>query len=1044
MSITEAESGLTSQQYTDIQVATGDLAVAVVLQRFGPVWTTHDTEPTRSGSCFDAIIASTYLARVFVGSASDISVDVERLADESGGDQAWASVTCNLNDVDTDVPPSLVSDGLTVRLFYYSTGGVIKYSEIADISAGAFGAAQTVGAVSNVIFLAAVDVDKVHYIVKNSNDNRVLHVYEDTGTWGTTASDVYWPFKIYAFDAVTFEAGKDLLAIATDLAPLIGTRVIGAEVTTKVNEVQAIVHFWVSNGRWSDHAEIDVIDRVETDLSRNHLRMALNNSLLFTSYLRCGGTEAYPYSKAAVARSADGANWEFPEVIETLTSPFVILARTDYLYAVGVDRVLRSPRCAWAGQTPVEYDVTDYILGLDSSAAEIRNSQVQVSNPEDVLAGTLAVSDDRLQVVYELGYVVGSDSLKMQVSLEDVVERAAQENLPKKGIALTTRDFLGRVNRVRSDYAAEWAGMQAGRDTFNDPSETGYGGLRHMAVYKPSWKTPGTPEIHLISKNKEGLAVSTFVTDALNGSAQTGLQVQTTGEGEYAGIAFRTYDKDNLYYLAYYLDDDVIKLVKGAGTDTDDDNERDDTVIDTSASMSWVEDTWYYLKVVVRYSLVYAFYSTDGITWTAMNWTGAGNASPVEMDGQSEWYGDSPVVMSGRFGLIGYGYSDVDTWPPYVPPPWEPPILPPPILKEPDIVYVRRVNSHIYRTGNWPGASPTWVDVSGSLTNINRILVDNDSDRRYIYAQCNNGIWRASVDTSTPVWVRIFNPATDLPASVAAASAQSMAMTLSGCIGIPARAVAACCTNCDAGNNRPVMLILHPDGDLDALPSTWDCGGAVNCCEEAGHASTTYWSPGRPWSKYAMSGKQERLRMALDGRETMSGGCVHTGTASPGDSLYAITNEGKEWFAFSSLVEMGSAVIGVYAPSGSSTIYSYTPGCGAKANWTDITPVGWAYSTDRGLDQDALLGFAVATDTDRLYKSTGGQFVEIANRVDLAAAAFQHCSCYAHDVDQLFLPTADDILWTKNGAATWESKKGDIGYSDYREIRPVWGKEPAE
>lgn len=753
--ISLSESGLADAiEYADIQSHIEDVSAAVTIQRLGPVWAEH-TETARSGDNFDAVIADTFLLRVYADTVSKI--EVERLADESGGDEAWASITvaAGVSEIDSAVAPSLVSSDLAARIFYY-TGSKIQYTENTDISTNSFAAPVEVGTVSNVIFLAAVSTTKLYYITENSNHNRVLHVYEYSGTWGNTDSDIYWPFPIHAFDAITFETDRDLLMLATDLPPLIGSRVVGTEITQEVNRVQGLATFWVRGGRWSDHRIIDTIDRVPTTTpSRASLRLSLHNDFLFGSYLRCGGTEDYPYSLAAVVRSKDGYSWEFPEIIDSLTPPFIILPRTDYLYAVGVNKVLRSPCCAWAGQTPVELDVTSYVIGLESGAAEIRNSTVHLSNPSSALSGTLAKETARLQIVHDLGYVVDGDNLRVQVSLEDLVGRQEQNALPSQGISLTTRDRLGRVNRVFSDYAAEWPGIQGGQDQYEDPSKTGYGGLRHTAPYEGSWKTPGGHEIHLVSSNKEGLAVSTMVTDALNGRAQTGFKLNTASQGEYAGIACRVFDKDNLLFIAYYLDDDVIRLTRGVGIDDNQDKERDDTVLDTSVSMSWSVDTWYYLKIVIRYSLLYAYYSTDGITWTAVNWTGAGDGNAIELDGQRDGEhldsdGQSGLVCSGRFGMIGYGYSENDEWGGYDPVPWFPPS---PILTSWGMVVLSQ--SQLARSWDFfPAEDPAWEDIQGAVTGtLYNITLGPE---RQVFLTSSDGLWYcAKITEASPSWTCI-------------------------------------------------------------------------------------------------------------------------------------------------------------------------------------------------------------------------------------------------------------------------------------------------
>ena len=67
MTITEAESGLSSADYAAIPDETGSLAVEVVVQRYGPVWEDHpnDTDNGRTGDCFDAILIGQYLVRAY-------------------------------------------------------------------------------------------------------------------------------------------------------------------------------------------------------------------------------------------------------------------------------------------------------------------------------------------------------------------------------------------------------------------------------------------------------------------------------------------------------------------------------------------------------------------------------------------------------------------------------------------------------------------------------------------------------------------------------------------------------------------------------------------------------------------------------------------------------------------------------------------------------------------------------------------------------------------------------------------------------------------
>jgi hypothetical protein len=1034
MTITQSESGLGPVEYAGIQTAHGDLSAEILLQRYGPTYSSHDTDGTRDGDAFDAIAISGYLLRAYSGTSSDVVI--ERLADETGGAEAWVALNNSITDMNELVSPRLIGSGATARLFYYSSDGKIRYIECADITAGgaSFGASQNVGAVADVKHLAPVSTTKLYYATLNSNFNRVFHIYEDDGGWATTASDVYWPYAIRSLDVVSL-TGFDLLAFASSLSPLMGSRVVGTVVTTECTEVQGIVTMKVANGRWSDYGLVDVIDRIETNnAARETLRLSYINSIIFASYMRRGGSDAHTYSKLSVIRSKDGDNWESPWLIDDTDAPAVVIPRTDYLYVVGISETLRSPCCAWAGQTPVELDVTERVIAVESSAADIRNTTTLLANPAEVLASTLAESDDWVQVVHKLGYVAGGgqSDLKVQVSMEDVVSRDKVWMLPAKHIRLASRDRLGRVNRVRADQANEWPSMQSGADDYNDPSGTGYGGLRHTAPLDGSWKAEDGV-CKLLSSNMQGIAVSTLVTDALNGSAQTGIKLATASQGEYAGIAFRVYDKDNMHYVMYDLDNDVIKLYsRESGVDT---------LLDTSDAIGWGSiDTWYYLKVTVRYSLVYVYYSADGITWSAVLWSAS--ATPRELTGQRADPGAGSTVLAGRFGLIGYAYSDVDEYNWDFPDPWIAPIPSPPVLPTPDIVFVTDDDDEIYRTENWGATSPNWVNITGALNNINRILIGQT--KRHIFALCDSGLYRATVDSAAPAWTKLLaippvNPNMDYMFH------KALAITINGYVAMVGRAYDQCA--CALTNrDMPVMVIVSPDGAISYLPRDGVWGGS--CCGI--HGTSNMWSnPGATvnvvdtWSLCSNISQQFIMSMMCAQGTGMSYKYNHLGIADQAASGYSYVAKWSSTPGITGLAALGTSLIGKTG----ATLSSFSSE--NDSAYSDITPANYQYSSFRGLDSDALLPtVVVASDVDRVYISDGGVFAEALYRDDLAGGIgrFQHCSCYAEDPDMMFLACNGDdgtrsIFWTRDSWETVIDKTGDFpGGTDPIEIRPVWSK----
>jgi hypothetical protein len=470
--------------------------------------------------------------------------------------------------------------------------------------------------------------------------------------WDTTDSDVFWPFPIFGADAVTLE-DKKVVLLSTELPPLLGSRVVGTNVETEVNRVLGVVAFHVNNGRWSDHYQFDVIDRVPDaypigltpDALRADIRARVYDGMIFASYMRAGGAGNYGHGYVSVTRSRDGVGWEFPEYVYDATAPCVILPRSDYLYAACADKLLRSPRCVWGTQAPEEIDITAYVTQLSSNAADIRETRLALSNPNEpgvadqrALDGTLLDDEARMRLEVELGYYDEDGTpLRTLVESSDVVSIGNSLDVPRERVTLQARDVIDRLNRGESDYAMECPSMQAGADDYESVTGTDYGGLKHTAPYEGHWETPGDNELHLLSNNKEGLAVSTFVTNALNGSISTAFTLHTSGEGEYAGLSFRVHDKDNLHYVAYFLDDDVVRLYRRRGTDND--AGYSDTLLATSNAVDgseagepdFSEDTQGWMKVVVRYGLCWVYVSSDGVTWHELDWSG--DTSPIELQG---------------------------------------------------------------------------------------------------------------------------------------------------------------------------------------------------------------------------------------------------------------------------------------------------------------------------------------------------------------------------------------------------------------------------
>lgn len=666
--ITETESGLTTAQYNNLMAAVGDPTINLVLEQYSPVFASHDSAGGAGAAqdSFDAVVCGDVIVRATYSAADTITI--ETLATEDGGDQAWASQNLVATNIDSVIPVSLAVSGNTVRVFWYD-GTNIRYFESVDKGTN-WGASTAVGAVADVSFLAATTLTRVHYLTLTAANNQRMHVYIDDGGWSATDSEVYWPFTPQSFDAVVGNqlddgaaAVNDILVLATNFPPIISRKLRGTELGYELNEVQGLAFLRYQNGRWSDHWQFDVVDEAPGFPSRYGVRLSKSGDWLFLCYERYDGTATYGHYSISLSRSKDGKSWECPYLMtQSIGDPSVLLPRGDHLYLVNAWKTYRSPLVGYAGTSQVTYDITPYSTHLQIAQGDIQQAQLSIGNPESVLDSTSPLGDDvMMQLRVKLGYHVSGTNLRVQTLLADVDTITEAAQFPTDHITLVARDVLARLMTVQADQVNEWDSQQIGGDNFDAADDaTDYSGMRHTATQDGSFKTPaGDNELVLASSQSPGIAFNTYCSHAWNGSLQSGIRVESSDYDDWVGVLFRAYDKTNFLNVKYDTADDKVKLYDRKG--------NTDLELAASSAMSWSVATWYYVKVRFRYSYVWVYTSTDGITWTeriAYELEGVASGSAWTW---TNFAGRTIPNLSGRMGYVGYGYSEEDDSYPAVP-----------------------------------------------------------------------------------------------------------------------------------------------------------------------------------------------------------------------------------------------------------------------------------------------------------------------------------------------------------------------------------------
>ena len=738
--ITQEESGLTVSQYNSLASAYQDPAFRIVLSQYSFDFSTITDTGSGYGDQNDTFDADMFdngtIVRAWIG--DDGRLYVETLPSEDNQQQTWTQVSYLAEDASTDMHVSVVCEGTTGRVFWYENYSV-KYVESTD-SGSTWGSVQNALEESGVVFIAASKTTRVHYAKTTGYGNVRLYVAEYDSGWSKTKSEVYWPFLPTSFDAISGVTGdvcaaqdNDIIVMSTDMPPLIKIGMQGTEVVRSLERVQGIVCFRYQNGRWSDHYEIDVVDRAPEFPSRHSCRLSKSGGYIFLCYRRIDGSDRYSHSSVAITRTATGVRWEAPYILgDVISTPCTLIKQGKYTDLISADEYrLRSISTGYVGDSRNALDVTEYVTGFSRKMGDIQQFEITIADAENAVTSSWPFPQNAvLQLEIHIGYYVSGEQLLVKVFSGDVVAVTESEEFVGEHLVIVAADTLSRLNLVRPDSVKELESQRIGLDIFDSTDGTKYSGLRHTAPYSGSWIAEDNI-LTLATNESPGLAFSTFLPEAWNGGHKVGIKCSNTDVEDYGGPVFRGYDKNNYWAVVYYADDDTIKLMEML--------DGNDEVIWQSDNVGWDRDAFNYIYVRFRYSYVWVYVSTDGTAWTLLFEQELPGAASV-----TDWeYGLVPIMV-GRVGYLGYGYCEPETigydWPEIV---FPEPDLPETLGEDGEIAAFG--HGGFYYTTNIQGSSTTWSAWNSGL-----------SDTYLIKDGCNhpeNTLWGAVIDYSGELYV---------------------------------------------------------------------------------------------------------------------------------------------------------------------------------------------------------------------------------------------------------------------------------------------------
>lgn len=669
--ITQAEAGVSPGDYTILQTRQENQRHRVSLHQWnldfdGTADHTNGGISLATGIDFDAVELDGNIVRV------TSEGDTDRLV--SG---VWTSDTLAMP---ADVLPSLSLCAEDDTIYLYCMGRTAIYvATTIDFGAtwSSFDVAYTLTEVDsdewrNSLHITAMRPGFLVWSeIDNSNKTHMLH-YATPGVFplvNNTLLDIRLVTPIRSISGISMPTADDpdrqFFVVATDIPGRTSAKYIDNRVVKYIYRAGGILGFWIEVGGISDHIEIDVFDQQTTYRFREGVRLSKVGNVLMLVAAAGDGSYYHPFTRFRFYTSKDGDNWSHGQIIPVIPqqshSTLRMMLAGSYVYAAGRQSIWRSPATLLIGQSTVQLDITNRLLSYQGSLGDMSASSLVLSNEDDLFTSAPYSDKDKTwAIIHEWGYdsINGAVTAQVQIHEIDAWEATVQmgEDGYEKVVQVSARDHLAWVtDKFQSEQSRFQQAQVVGADSFEDRTNSSYGGLQHVNPVKGSWKTDQKTLLD-VSNGEEAIFFFTYDTEMWNGIQQLGFRCAKLADSEYCGVVFRGRDPDNLWWFGYQQADDKLHLYERRG--------GQDSQKAVTSAMSWTTDNasiFRFLRVDYRYAVITCYWSTDGITWTqALQYITTG-AQRLQSAYQTV---ETRPLERGASGGISKGFSSIDQWEP--------------------------------------------------------------------------------------------------------------------------------------------------------------------------------------------------------------------------------------------------------------------------------------------------------------------------------------------------------------------------------------------
>lgn len=657
--ITQAESGLTPEQYEAYKNATTGGRYTVTAYRYNPIFGV-----IYSGISTDVVSFDSALIGTLIVTALPESAKLRRYNISTGiVEEVALPVPSNYNG-----QVSIVQNGTMLQVFMGASDGIYVTNNAEGTPNGPYLAVSC----SDPI-LSCPSAAKIDYIDRVTNDLWYLKRCEWVNSvgWQTEASEIFLTRRPFSMASVEdASTGLTVIAVSTLRPGLSTARYIDNSVVKQIKRSEGIIGFTYKSHQWSDHYNIDVLDNATDWRWRRHIKMSLMHGKFYLTAVSSDSEKAdYAIQSIRLYTTKDGTYWSSGEIMPSMSNyagvgGVRLIQYGTTLYGAQSVYLHSAPSTMQFGASAASemLDLSPHIIEYISSATEGRQSSLLLSNEDGYFDTTFITDPD---VVIMLEHKWGYDQIgSIVVAIEEVDAITRNESLSSYTLQLVARDRLSWLSdRSQSETAVYRQSQLWGGDQYHDTTNTSAGGLAHTATIVGTWKTRNG-ELYTAKKDAESIAFSTFDTDLTDGQFEIGFTLSKLNNDEYAGICFRAIDDKNMWYYAFKQATDSIVLVeRRAGVDT---------IQASISNVGWSNDlNTYWLKVVFKYGKIVGWVSANSIDWAlAIEYYMQGN--PLIDDEESE--ASELPLERGYVGYIAKGFSPEEVFdddiPDYIDIPW--------------------------------------------------------------------------------------------------------------------------------------------------------------------------------------------------------------------------------------------------------------------------------------------------------------------------------------------------------------------------------------